>query len=392
MENTYMSGIDIGSTTAKVVIYDRDGKRVFSRYLRHQAKTEDTAQKIFEEALHELGNVELDLAVTGSAGMGTAEAFALPFVQEVVASASLIKRYYPEVRTFIEIGGEDSKIIFFDDHLRPDIRMNGSCAGGTGAFIDQMALLLDVPVSEFDALAEKGTSIYPIASRCGVFAKTDIQALLSQDVSKEDIAASVFHAVAVQVLTALSRGRRIEQKILIGGGPLTFYPALRNAFINILGIDGPNDLIIPEDPHLIPAMGAAFARDGQPPHLAGIRDLLALPGSGTRQTAGKTTGRLSPLFKNMAEYDSWHEKHSRDRVSRVSLEQVKDRDLFLGIDSGSTTTKLVLADEQGRFVIGHYGPNNGDPIGAVKEGLSLFREKFKEAGFRPRIIRTAATG
>ena len=392
MENTYMSGIDIGSTTAKVVIYDRDGKRVFSRYLRHQAKTEDTAQKIFEEALHDLGNVELDLAVTGSAGMGTAEAFGLPFVQEVVASAQFIRKNYPEVRTFIEIGGEDSKIIFFDDHLRPDIRMNGSCAGGTGAFIDQMALLLDVPVSEFNALAEKGTSIYPIASRCGVFAKTDIQALLSQDVSKEDIAASVFHAVAVQVLTALSRGRRIEQKILIGGGPLTFYPALRNAFINIMGIDDPNDLIIPEDPHLIPAMGAAFARDGQPPHLAWIRDLLALPGSGTRQKAGKTTGRLSPLFKNMSEYDSWHEKHSRDRVSRVSLEQVKDRDLFLGIDSGSTTTKLVLADEQGRFVIGHYGPNNGDPIGAVKEGLSLFREKFKGAGFRPRIIRTAATG
>ena len=392
MEGTYLSGVDIGSTTAKVVICDRDGNRVFSRYLRHQAKTEETTRRIFEEASHKLGNIELDLAVTGSAGMGTAETFNLPFVQEAVASAHLIKRSYPEVRTFIEIGGEDSKIIFFDDNFRPDIRMNGSCAGGTGAFIDQMAVLLDVPVSEFNALAEKAVDIHPIASRCGVFAKTDIQALLSQDVSKEDIAASVFHAVAVQVLTALSRGRRIEKKILIGGGPLSFYPALRKAFIRILGIDNPNDLIIPEDPHLIPAMGAAFARNGQPPHLARVKDLLALPGTGISKKMGMASRRLPPLFETMAEFESWKERHSKDRVSRVELAQIKDRNLFLGIDSGSTTTKLVFTDDQGRFVLGHYGSNNGNPIEAVREGLFLFRNKFKEAGFQPRIIRTASTG
>ncbi len=392
MKKAYLSGVDIGSTTAKVVICDEAGSVIFSRYLRHKARTEETAQKIFKEALHELGNIEIDLVVTGSAGMGTAETFGLPFIQEVVASAQFIRRNYPEVRTFIEIGGEDSKIIFFDDHFRPDIRMNGSCAGGTGAFIDQMALLLDVPLSEFNALAEKAVSIYPIASRCGVFAKTDIQALLSQDVSKEDIAASVFHAVALQVLSALSRGRDIENKILIGGGPLTFYPALRKALINILGLDDPNGLIIPENPHLIPAMGAAFARNGQPPHLARIRDLLALPGTGVRQKAGMATRRLPPLFETRAKFESWQDGHSKDRVSRVRLAQVKDRDLFFGIDSGSTTTKLVIIDEQGRFILGHYGPNKGDPIEAVKEGLSLFRQKFKEAGFRPRIIRTAATG
>ena len=172
------AGIDIGSTTAKTVVLDKKGGLVFSRYCRHQGKTVETTRGIFKEALRDLGDVELDLAVTGSAGMGAAEVFGLPFVQEVVASAHFIEKHFPGVRIFIEIGGEDSKIIFFDDNGRPDIRMNGSCAGGTGAFIDQMAVLLDVDVSELNALAGKSTNIYPIASRCGVFAKTDIQACL----------------------------------------------------------------------------------------------------------------------------------------------------------------------------------------------------------------------
>ena len=391
MESAYTSGVDIGSTTAKVVICDENGHMVFDRYRRHQARTEKTTRHILEEAFSEFGNIELDLTVTGSAGMGTAEAFGLPFVQEVVASAHLIKRSYPEVRTFIEIGGEDSKIIFFDDHFRPDIRMNGSCAGGTGAFIDQMAVLLNVPVSEFNALAERAVSIYPIASRCGVFAKTDIQALLSQDVSKEDIAASVFHSVALQVVSSLSRGRDIEKKIIIGGGPLTFYPELREALAKVLGLNNPDDLIVPDRPELIPAMGAALTRDGQP-HRAKIRDLLTMVKTKGPLKMNRGTKRLLALFKDRAEFESWQEKHSKDRVSRVNLSEVRGRDLFLGIDSGSTTTKLVLVDAQERFVLGHYGANNGDPIGAVKEGLSAFREKFQKASFWPRIIRTAATG
>jgi len=221
-DNLYFVGIDIGSTTAKAVILDKEGGLVFSRYCRHQGKTVETTRGIFKEALRDLGDVELDLAVTGSAGMGAAEVFGLPFVQEVVASAHFIEKFFPGVRTFIEIGGEDSKIIFFDDNGSPDIRMNGSCAGGTGAFIDQMAVLLDVDVSELDALAGKSMNTFPIASRCGVFAKTDIQALLSRHVSREDVAASIFHSVALQVITALSPGRDMERKILMGGGPLTF--------------------------------------------------------------------------------------------------------------------------------------------------------------------------
>ncbi len=391
MGKTYLTGIDIGSTTAKVVILDDTGNTVFTRYRRHQAKPEETTRQIFEEAFSELGDIELDLTVTGSAGMGTAETFGLPFVQEVVASAHLIRRGYPQVRTFIEIGGEDSKIIFFDDHFRPDIRMNGSCAGGTGAFIDQMAVLLDVPVSEFNTLAEKAHSIYPIASRCGVFAKTDIQALLSQDVSKEDIAASVFHSVALQVVSSLSRGREIDKKIMIGGGPLTFYPELRQALIKVLGINNPDDLIVPDRPELIPAMGATLIRDGEP-YRAKIIDILTMAKARGPQKVNGGTKRLPPLFKGRKDFESWQEKHSRDRVSRVHLDEVKGKDLFLGIDSGSTTTKLVLVDGRESFVLGHYVANNGDPIGAVKEGLSAFRQKFQEAGFRPRIIRAAATG
>ncbi|MEA3414882.1 MAG: acyl-CoA dehydratase activase [Thermodesulfobacteriota bacterium] len=391
MKNTYSAGVDIGSTTAKVVICDNSGNMIFSRYYRHKARTEAVALEILEEALKESGNIEVNLTVTGSAGMGLAETYNLPFLQEVVASARFIKDVYPDVRTFIEIGGEDSKIIFFDDHFRPDMRMNGSCAGGTGAFIDQMAVLLDVPVSEFNALAEKAVSIYPIASRCGVFAKTDIQALLSRDVSREDVAASVFHAVAIQVITALSRGHDIKSKTLFGGGPLSFYPELRRAFVKVLAIKNPNDLIIPDRPELIPAMGAALLHDDQQ-HPIKLKDLLVLSKTKYLTKTNKASKRLPPLFESRAEFESWQEKHLKNPVPRVALDQVKDKDLFLGIDSGSTTTKIVLADDRERFVIGHYRPNNGNPIQAVKDALSEFAKKFKKAGFQPRIIRTAATG
>jgi len=387
----YFAGIDIGSTTVKAVMLDGKDRLVFSRYCRHQGKTVETTRGIFEEALRNLGDVELDLAVTGSAGMCAAEVFGLPFVQEVVASAYFIEKFFPGVRTFIEIGGEDSKIIFFDGNGRPDIRMNGSCAGGTGAFIDQMAVLLDVNVSELNALAGKSTNIYPIASRCGVFAKTDIQALLSRHVSREDVAASIFHSVALQVITALSRGRDMKRKILMGGGPLTFYPNLLKAFANLLGIAHPDDLVIPDHPELIPAMGAAMIRNGEP-FRARISGLLSMPEIGV---VGKTNGhtkRLQPLFESNAEFEIWQKRHEQARVPRVELADVKEKDLFLGVDSGSTTAKIVLVDEAGKLVFGHYGANNGNPILAVKKGLSEFMKRFADAGFSPRIVRSAATG
>ncbi|GAB6909863.1 putative CoA-substrate-specific enzyme activase [Desulfosarcina cetonica] len=390
MGNLYFAGIDIGSTTAKVVIVDEKGSIVFSRYRRHQAKTVETVRGIFKEALKEMGNVMIDLAATGSAGMGAAEVFRLPFVQEVVASARFIEKYFPESRTFIEIGGEDSKIIFFDDHFRPDIRMNGTCAGGTGAFIDQMGVLLDVDISELNSLAEKSTNIYPIASRCGVFAKTDIQALLSRHISREDIAASIFHAVAAQVITALSRGREIKTKILFGGGPLTFFPGLRKAFVDLLGIETPADLIMPDHPELLPAMGAAIVRNGNP-----CRDRLCnflSMSNGMNLEVTSSAGSLPTLFTSRSEFNTWLKKHEQNRVLRIGLAQTKGRDLFLGIDSGSTTTKIVLTDDKGGLVLGDYRPNNGDPIQAVKTGLNGITKQFDAAGFRPHIVHSAVTG
>jgi len=390
-DNLYFTGIDIGSTTAKAVVLDKEGNMVFSRYCRHQGKTVETTRRIFNDALEKLGDVELDLAVTGSAGMGAAEVFGLPFVQEVVASAHFIEKFFPEVRTFIEIGGEDSKIIFFDGSGRPDIRMNGSCAGGTGAFIDQMVILLGVDVAELDVLAEKSTNIYPIASRCGVFAKTDIQALLSRHVSREDVAASIFHSVALQVITALSRGRDMERKILIGGGPLTFFSNLREAFANLLNIEHPDDLVLPDHPELLPAMGAAMVRNGKPCR-GRISNFLSMSESGVSRITNSGTKRLPPLFASNCEFEIWQKRHERNLVPRIDLPEAKGKDLFLGVDSGSTTTKIVLVDEEGKLVLGYYGSNNGDPIQAVKKGMAEIRKKFVSAGFHPRIVRTAATG
>ena len=391
IDELFFSGIDIGSTTAKVVIIDKSGGIVFSRYRRHQAETIETVRSIFKEALDLLGDVQLDLAVTGSAGMGAAETYGLPFVQEVVASAQFIKKSFPQTRTFIEIGGEDSKIIFFDEQFRPDIRMNGACAGGTGAFIDQMAVLLDVDVAELNTLAEKSTNIYPIASRCGVFAKTDIQALLSQHVSKEDIAASIFRSVAIQVVTALSRGREIKKKILFAGGPLTFYPGLRRAFVDLLEIENPEDLIIPDRPELLPAMGAATVRNGSPCRST-ISNLLALAEAEPLHPTANGDNNLPAMFNSKVEFASWKKRHEQHRVARIDLLETRDKDLFLGVDSGSTTTKIVLLDEDGTLVDSYYHANNGDPIQAVKLGLAEIKEKFSAAGFLPRIVRSAATG
>ncbi len=387
----YSAGIDIGSTTAKVVICHGTNRVVFARYQRHQGETVKTIRKILQEALDELGNILVQVTVTGSAGMGAAEAFHVPFVQEVVASARFIKDNYPDVRTFIEVGGEDSKILFFDDNFRPDMRMNGSCAGGTGAFIDQMAVLLDVPVSEFDGLAAKATRIYPIASRCGVFAKTDVQALLSRGVTREDVAASVFHAVALQVISSLARGRDIKGKILFGGGPLTFYPQLRKAFIELLGIDDPQEIIVPRYSELLPAMGAAISRNTDP-YLIRLKDLIGLPDTMVLQNRSSKTKELAPLFQSRAEFESWRENHAKDRVPRIDLSRVRGKDLFLGIDSGSTTTKIALIDDEGRFVIGHYRPNNGNPLKAAEKGIQELKKQFQRAGWLPHIIRSAATG
>ncbi len=384
-----MMGIDIGSTTAKVAVLDQNKQLLLSAYRRHNAETLLTLQTILQEALENLGEVSVDLLVTGSAGMGICEKFELPFIQEVVASAEVVRQLYPQVKTLIDIGGEDAKMIFFKNEGRPDIRMNGSCAGGTGAFIDEMATLLNVPVSELDHLAGNHSMIYPMASRCGVFAKTDLQNLLSRDISKEDIAASVFHAVVLQTLATLSRGYDPNPLILFSGGPLTFLPALRNAFMEVLKVDL-NDVLEVENAQLLPAIGAALTNSSekQTYKISALVERL----KSLQNKAVTIQNRLPALFDNEMEFQNWESARSQNKIEPVDIAQLNGNDLFLGVDSGSTTTKLVLIDAEGRVVFKHYANNRGNAIKAVQDGLVELRELFGCNNKSPKIVKSIVTG
>ena len=388
---SYRLGIDIGSTTAKAVLLNTQGEVAFSAYRRHNAETLATLQDILREAQEKLGEFNVEFLVTGSAGMGVAETYNLPFIQEVVASAEVIHLRHPEVRTLVDIGGEDAKIIFFDEQYRPDIRMNGSCAGGTGAFIDEMATLLGVPVAELDGLASRHTTIYPMASRCGVFAKTDLQNLLSRQVPKEDIAASVFHAVVLQTLATLARGRDVRPALLFCGGPFTFMPALKRAFLEVLNMTE-GDVVDAEAPELLPALGAALAQSSarRMMPIRGLIEVLSHP----KVHAQAQANRHAALFESQEQYGDWAARQEGQRIERVDVTGGGAGDYFLGIDSGSTTTKVVLIDAQGRVAFSHYANNGGNSIKAVQGGLVKLREAIAAAqgGPGPRIARSAVTG
>jgi predicted CoA-substrate-specific enzyme activase len=391
MNDIYLTGIDIGSTTVKLVLCDPEGQIVFSRYRRHHTLTVDTVRAMLAEARQALGNCNLDLAFTGSAGMGVADSYGFHFIQEVVASTKLIRQRWPDVRTLIEIGGEDSKIAFFDDRFQPDIRMNGNCAGGTGAFIEQMAVLLDEPLETIDRLAGESRVLYPIASRCGVFAKTDIQALLSNRVSREDIAASVFHAVALQVISTLARGCDVREKVLFAGGPLTFFPCLRDSFNRLLHLDPKKGVVVCDHPELIAAEGAAL-HHGDALRRFELEECLRMLEKGTLHGCDEAGKRLAPLFNSPEEFAVWEDRHRGHRVQRTDIGLLDGVPCFLGIDSGSTTTKILLMDDESRVALTWYASNGGDAIGAVRKGLDAFRETCRKAGVTPRIIRTAVTG
>ncbi|MFA6818997.1 MAG: acyl-CoA dehydratase activase, partial [Bacteroidaceae bacterium] len=219
-------GLDIGSTTIKAVVTDKNEKIIFSKYERHSARIREKVLAFLSEIKQQIGDVEAYTTITGSIGMGIAERYDIPFIQEVVSATQYMRKNHPDINTLIDIGGEDAKVVFFHDGQSPDLRMNGNCAGGTGAFIDQMAILLNVSIDELNEMALHASRIYPIASRCGVFCKTDIQNLLAKNADRNDIAASIFHAVAVQTVVTLSHGEDITPPILFCGGPLTFIPAL----------------------------------------------------------------------------------------------------------------------------------------------------------------------
>lgn len=381
-------GLDVGSTTVKIVATDNSsGETVYSSYGRHNAKARETVAERLGELMAQRGDDDVTISVTGSVGMGISEACGLPFVQEVVAATDAIGHLYPGTRSMIDIGGEDAKVVFFRDGEATDLRMNGNCAGGTGAFIDQMAVILGTTPDKLGRLALSSERIYPIASRCGVFCKTDIQNLVARNVSREDIAASIFHAVAVQTVTTLAHGFDITPPVLFCGGPMTFIPALRQAFMDYLNIDD-TKVVVPGQGTLLPAIGAAMHRtDGPSMRLSALRDKIER--GGTVATDGK--GRMAPLFADKTEHRRWLKRMASRDIHTAELKKGR-QELFIGIDSGSTTTKVVALNTAKELVFSYYHNNNGNPIKAVSDGLSLLRDECRRAGTEPVITGSCSTG
>ena len=374
-------GIDIGSTTVKVAVLDKDNKLLFRSYERHYSKARERACETLRSIEDMLRGKDVRLVVTGSAGLGVAKAAGLDFVQEVYATAAAVNTYIPDTDAVIELGGEDAKIIFFGGALEE--RMNGSCAGGTGAFIDQMATLMNVTVNELDELSLRHEKIYPIASRCGVFAKSDIQPILNQGGRKEDVAASIFQAVVDQTVAGLTQGRELKGKLVFLGGPLHFLMGLRERFVDTLQLEREN-AVFPEDGDCFAAMGAALCAS----------DYEARPFDRLLQLLEESRGATSvvdvmpPLFERQADYDAFIARHNASTPPRLDI-STYEGDAYLGIDAGSTTTKIVLIAPDGGLLYSYYHSNLGNPVAIVLEQL---KEIYRLCGGRIRIKGSAVTG
>lgn len=368
----YRAGIDVGSTTVKLVVFDEKNQTVFAKYERHFSDVKAATKKVLEEVIQLLGEAPVAMSITGSGGMGLAEVLEIPFVQEVIACTRTVEELIPETDVAIELGGEDAKITFFDGALEQ--RMNGSCAGGTGAFIDQMAVLLKTDANGVNELAKNYQTLYPIASRCGVFAKTDVQPLINEGAAKADIAASIFQAVVNQTIAGLAAGRKIKGKVAFLGGPLFFMSELRQRFIETLAI-APEDVIFPENPQLFVAMGAAlYAEDAEEATFGELLHRLEF-GDQDQLTPADT---LQPLFANEAELQAFRTRHAKATAEEGALAEHRGA-AFLGIDAGSTTTKVILIDESGRILFSFYGNNEGQPLETTMSVLQdLYRQLPKE--------------
>lgn len=355
-------GIDVGSTTVKLVLI-KDGKVAYDCYVRHQSKVRETTYRMLGEIKDIVGDEPFSLAISGSAGYGLATGLGIPFIQEVFATGETVKRLAPDTGVVIELGGEDAKVIFFTGVT--DERMNGTCAGGTGAFIDQMATLLSVTDDELDELSLKHTRIYPIASRCGVFAKTDVQPLINQGALKEDIAASIYQAVVNQTISGLIQGYDIRGKVMFLGGPLYHCKGLRQRFVKTLKLSE-EDAVFPEYGLISVALGAAlYASDKSVRYT--YSELSALLESAVN-TGGETV-KSNPLFENEDEYNEFVLRHSKSNVPEKDITAYSGN-AYLGIDCGSTTTKLVLIGDDCSILYKHYGSNRGNPTEIIKEQLS----------------------
>ena len=393
-EKKYYIGLDVGSTTAKIAVIDDKDQIVFSKYERHNAHVGELVKKYFEEIEALLGETEVDICVTGSVGMATAEQLKAEFVQEVVAATIYARHSHPEAKALIDIGGEDAKVVFFKPNGGTELRMNGNCAGGTGAFIDQMSVLMGVDNQEMSQLASRSTHIYPMAARCGVFAKTDIQNLMSRNLPQEDIAASIFHSIAVQTVVTLSHGIDFQAPILLCGGPLTFLPALRQAFCRYMHLE-PTDFIVSDQSNLIPALGCAFRAKKHTCFISlkTLRQYISI------DTNIEWHSSLRPLFKDKEEYQTWLKQKAKFATETKPLRKGK-QPIVIGIDSGSTTTKIVALrlskDKEGKtqkdIVFTNYRLNLGNPIKAVADGLQALKDEAQHRGAELEIVGSCSTG
>lgn len=382
MDKIYRLGIDIGSTTVKTVIM-LGNEIIFKEYKRHFSDVKSTVLKQLKDIYKHIGNAKVKTVITGSGGIGLSKKIDVKFEQEVISSTKAVKYYNPETDVVVELGGEDAKVTFLTGGI--DQRMNGICAGGTGAFIDQMAVLLKTDASGLNELAKDYEVIYPIASRCGVFAKTDIQPLINDGAKKSDIAMSIFNAVVVQTVSVLSCGRTIRGKVAFLGGPLYFLSELRHQFCNVLELDD-SDVIFPENAQLYVAMGASLLAENEKE--LSVNELIDRINSIDTLEDG-TDEEVVPLFKNEDEYKLFVERHSKDSVKRVDIKDYKGEHYFLGIDAGSTTTKAVLMGDNGEILFSHYGSNEGNPLNMC---INILKKIYSILPQGASITRATVTG
>ena len=374
-------GIDIGSTTVKVSIIEDGGKLLFADYKRHFANIQETLADLLREGEEKLGALTVEPVITGSGGLTLSKHLGIPFVQEVVAVATSLKDYAPQTDVAIELGGEDAKIIYFTGGI--DQRMNGICAGGTGSFIDQMASLLQTDASGLNEYAKNYKAIYPIAARCGVFAKTDIQPLINEGATKEDLSASIFQAVVNQTISGLACGKPIRGNVAFLGGPLHFLPELRAAFIRTLNL-GPDQIIAPDHSHLFAAIGAAMNSD--PKTTASLHDLIEGLSHGIKMDF--EVKRMEPLFTDEADYEDFKTRHASHDVKKGDL-ATYEGNCYLGIDAGSTTTKVALVGEDGSLLYRFYSNNNGSPLATAIRAMQEIHDQLPE---KAQIAYSCSTG
>lgn len=380
---SFKIGLDIGSTTIKCVVLK--GKEiVFKSYKRHKSFVlKKTIELLFKIEKNIIKNASFSIAITGSAGLGVAQKANLEFVQEVFATKIAVLKNFKDVDVVIELGGEDAKILFLSEN--EEVRMNGSCAGGTGAFIDQMAILLKLNLNEFDEYALKHEKIYQIASRCGVFAKSDIQPLINQGARKSDLAASIFQAVVNQTITGLAQGREIKGKIMFLGGPLTFFKELKNRFKKTLKLKEQN-AIFPENSQFFVAIGAAiFSNNCLKTSLSEIAEKLK------QEEKTKISSSLSPLFKNEEEYLNFLKRHNKATAKQKKIEDYCGY-AYLGIDAGSTTTKIVLISEDYEILFSKYLSNNAEVVLIVLNSLKEIFKLIEKNGNKIKIKAATVTG